>query len=327
MEDNLALSVRAGAGDAGARLDKFLAGALPDLSRTRVKALIQGGRVASGGETLADPSYRVKPGQGFAISVPAAAPAEPRGQAIDLAVVYEDAHLIVVDKPAGMVVHPAPGNPDRTLVNALIAHCGDNLSGVGGALRPGIVHRLDKDTSGLIVAAKSDAAHAALAAQFKGRTLTRAYKAVVWGVPSPAAGEITGNIGRNPANRKKMAVLRRGGRRAVTRYRVLAALSAVASLVECRLETGRTHQIRVHFSARGHPLIGDVLYGRATRQRTASLCETARRALARFRRQALHAYRLEFDHPQSGEALHLESELPNDMKALIALLGASDSAE
>ena len=187
VKDNLALSVRAGAEDSGVRLDKFLSAALPDLSRTRIKALIKDRRVASGGETLTDPSYRVKPGQGFAVSVPAAAPAEPRGQAIDLVVVYEDAQLIVIDKPAGMVVHPAPGNPDRTLVNALIAHCGDSLSGIGGVLRPGIVHRLDKDTSGLIVAAKTDAAHAALAAQFSSRTLTRVYKAVVWGVPSPAA--------------------------------------------------------------------------------------------------------------------------------------------
>ncbi|MCH7930718.1 MAG: RluA family pseudouridine synthase [Proteobacteria bacterium] len=326
VKDNLALSVRAGAEDSGVRLDKFLSGALPDLSRTRIKALIKDRRVASGGETLADPSYRVKPGQGFAVSVPAAAPAKPRGQAIDLAVVYEDAQLIVVDKPAGMVVHPAPGNPDRTLVNALIAHCGDSLSGVGGVLRPGIVHRLDKDTSGLIVAAKSDAAHAALAAQFSGRTLTRAYKAVVWGVPSPVAGEIAGNIGRSPANRKKMAVLRRGGRPAVTRYRVVAALGGAASLVECRLETGRTHQIRVHFSARGHPLIGDPLYGRGMRRRTASLGESERGALAEFRRQALHADRLELRHPTSGEALRFESELPNDMKALIALLGAPDRA-
>ena len=311
--------VRAGRGDAGTRLDKFLADALPELSRTRLKALIQAGRLAAGRETIADPSYRVKPGQGFALSVPEAAPATPRGQAIELAVVYEDTDLIVVDKPAGMVVHPAPGNPDRTLVNALIAHCGASLSGIGGVQRPGIVHRLDKDTSGLMVAAKNDAAHAALAAQFAARTLMRAYKAVVIGVPSPAAGEIVGNIGRSPANRKKMAVLRHGGRPAVTRYRVLKPLGGVASLVECRLETGRTHQIRVHFGHRRHPVVGDPLYG-GRRRPAGALPEHVRRAFASFRRQALHAYLMELRHPTSGERLEFKSDLPNDMNALIARL-------
>ncbi len=304
-------------GDAGARLDKFLAIALPELSRTRIKALIRAGRLAAGGETIADPSYRVKPGESFDLTVPEAAPAIPRGQAIDLAVVYEDSELIVVDKPAGMVVHPAPGNPDGTLVNALIAHCGDSLSGIGGARRPGIVHRLDKDTSGLIVVAKNDAAHASLAAQLAARTLTRVYHAVVAGVPSPATGEIAGNIGRSPVNRKKMAVLRSAGRPAVTRYRVLMPLGDAASLVECRLETGRTHQIRVHLGYKGYPIIGDAVYGGARRRRARALSERAKRAFASIRRQALHAVLIELRHPASGELLRLESDLPNDMKALI----------
>ncbi|MFQ5783338.1 MAG: RluA family pseudouridine synthase [Alphaproteobacteria bacterium] len=310
----------AGPADAGKRLDKFLAGALPDYSRARLQALIKAGRVAAGGETIAEPSYRVKPGQDYELAVPAATPATPRGQAIPLAVVYEDADLIVVDKPAGLVVHPAPGNPDSTLVNALIAHCGAGLSGIGGVMRPGIVHRLDKDTSGLIVVAKNDAAHAGLAAQFAERRLSRTYKAVVWGVPSPTAGEIRGNIGRNPANRKKMAVLARGGKPAMTAYRMREVLGGVASLVECRLGTGRTHQIRVHLADRGHPVIGDPLYGRARRRHAAGLDPTARAALAGFRRQALHAWRLELRHPRSGDALRFERDLPCDMKDLIAAL-------
>ncbi|MEE8203132.1 MAG: RluA family pseudouridine synthase [Alphaproteobacteria bacterium] len=325
-KDAVRHTVRVGAGDAGLRLDRFLADALPGLSRNRIKALVQAGRLDAGGETIADPSYRVKPGQELALSVPEAAPAAPRGQAIALDVVYEDADVIVVDKPAGLVVHPAPGNPDSTLVNALIAHCGDSLSGIGGVQRPGIVHRLDKDTGGLIVVAKNDAAHAGLSAQFASRTLTRAYQAIVWGVPNPTAGRITGNIGRSPVNRKKMAVLRRGGRPALTRYRVVRALGGIASLVECRLESGRTHQIRVHLAARGHPLIGDPLYGRGRRQRHATLAEPARQLLAGFRRQALHAYRLEFRHPASHQPLSFESGLPDDMKALIAALETSDGA-
>ncbi len=315
--------MRAGPGDAGARIDRFLAGAVDGLSRSRIKALIEAGRLAAGGATIAEASYRVKPGQEYELSVPAAAPAAPRGQAIELTVVYEDADLIVVDKPAGMVVHPAPGHPDSTLVNALIAHCGASLSGIGGVQRPGIVHRLDKDTSGLIVAAKNDAAHAALAAQFAARTLKRTYRAVVWGVPSPAVGEIIGNIGRSPTNRKKMAVLSRGGRPATTRYRLLAALGGAVSLIEGRLESGRTHQLRVHLSHRGHPLVGDPLYGGGRRRHGAKLAEPLRRVLAGFPRQALHAQVIEFRHPRSGERLRLESDLPSDMKALIASLEAA----
>jgi 23S rRNA pseudouridine1911/1915/1917 synthase len=307
--------------EAGARVDRMLAGRLPALSRSRLKKLIESGALRLGGETINEPSYRVKPGQELSLKVPAATEAEPEAQDIPLVVLYEDAEVIVVDKPAGLVVHPAPGNPDRTLVNALIAHCGDSLRGIGGVRRPGIVHRLDKDTSGLMVAAKTEAAQASLSAQFAARSIDRLYLAVVWGVPSPAAGEISGNIGRNPRNRKKMAVVARGGRPATTRYKVVRTLArAAASLVECRLLTGRTHQIRVHLSEAGHALIGDPLYGRRTRQRTAGLNATARETVAAFPRQALHAAHLGFDHPVSGEHLSFTSDLPPDLRGLIETL-------
>ncbi len=313
--------VTAAAGDAGERVDRLLSRALPALSRSRLKRLIEGGCLSSGGAAVAEPSYRVKAGQTFAIIVPEAAPAIPQAQAIPLDIVYEDNDIIVIDKPAGLVVHPAPGNPDRTLVNALIAHCGDSLTGVGGVRRPGIVHRLDKDTSGLLVAAKTDAAHQALVAQFAARTIDRAYAAVVWGVPDPAAGEISGNIGRSPRNRKKMAVLERGGRPAVTRYRVRHALGGgVASLLECRLLTGRTHQIRVHLSARGHPVIGDPLYGQARRRRLVTLPEAAQATAQGLGRQALHAERLGFAHPTRGERVSFTSHLPEKIKGLISSL-------
>ena len=314
------LRVRVATRDGGTRLDKVLAGGLPDLSRSRIKGLILDGPRDFGRR---DHSRPVVPGQtrtelrNFASE---ALPAKPVGQAIPLSVVYEDAALIIIDKPAGMVVHPAPGNPDSTLVNALIAHCGDSLAGVGGVLRPGIVHRLDKDTSGLVVAAKTDAAHRSLSGQFASRALSRVYRAVVWGLPAPAAGRIAGNIGRSPGNRKKMAVLRRGGRAAVTRYRVLTALQGPASLVECRLETGRTHQIRVHFAHIGHSLIGDPLYGRSHRPRVAASADPAARAIAEFRRQALHAQGLSFRHPDHGAVMRFESAPPADMKALIDAL-------
>ena len=234
-----------------------------------------------------------------------------------LDVVYEDADIIVIDKPAGMVVHPAPGNPDRTLVNALIAHCGASLTGVGGVRRPGIVHRLDKDTSGLMVAAKSDAAHRGLVEQFAARSVERVYTALVWGRPEPAQDEISGNIGRSPRNRKKMAVLHRGGRPAATRYRVRKSYAGgAASLVECRLLTGRTHQIRVHLTERGHPIIGDRTYGRPDGRRRTALPEAARHAALAMERQALHAETLGFQHPGTGEALRFESDLPPDIKSL-----------
>ncbi|MDO8605183.1 MAG: RluA family pseudouridine synthase [Phaeospirillum sp.] len=309
--------------ESGARLDKWLAIQLPELSRTRIKALIEGGMVSSGSLTIADPSHRVKSGQSFTVGVPPDAPAEPQPQAIALTVVYEDDDLIVIDKPAGMVVHPAPGNPDATLVNALLAHCGESLAGIGGVKRPGIVHRLDKDTSGLMVAAKTDIAHRSLSAQFAAHTLERAYRAVVWGMPNPRKGEIEGNIGRNPRDRKKMAVVTGGGKSALTRYEVLQSfVGGAVSLVECRLATGRTHQIRVHMTSLGHPLVGDPSYGRGRANRMGGLSAESRLALVAFPRQALHAYLLGFLHPTKGCQLRFESSTPSDINALLKILEA-----
>ncbi len=306
---------------AGGRLDRLLADRLPQYSRSRLKALIEDGRVSCAGATISEPSYRVKPGQSFTLTVPAPVAAAPVAEPIALDIVYEDAHLLVIDKPAGLVVHPAPGNPDGTLVNALLAHCGTELAGIGGVRRPGIVHRLDKDTSGLMVVAKTDAAHSALTGQFSARTVIRAYAALVWGVPRPPRGEIEGNIGRSPRNRKKMAVLKRGGRTALTRYRVLRAFGATASLVECRLATGRTHQIRVHLAHRGHAVIGDATYGGGARQaRARALDPATAAAIAGLGRQALHARSLGFRHPASAEALEFESDLPNDIRDIIDCL-------
>ena len=318
--------------EARARLDRILADHVPALSRSRLKNLIETGRVSIAGETITEPGYRVKPGQAVTLVIPPPVDQTPRAQAIPLQVAYEDDDLIVVDKPAGLVVHPAPGNPDRTLVNALLAHCGASLSGIGGVRRPGIVHRLDKDTSGLMVAAKHDAAHHGLSAQFATRRLGRTYNAVVWGVPRPGQGRIEGAIGRDPRNRKRMAVRISGGKPAITRYRVLQSIGArwsVArdarwSLVECRLETGRTHQIRVHMAHAGHPLLCDALYGGARRR---GLDEGLRAALALCPRQALHAAALAFVHPVSGAELAFESPLPADMQALIAALSGDDIDE
>jgi len=307
------------AGDERARLDKFLALALPDISRNRHKGLIESGQVRIGGKTIAEPAYRVKPGTEIELSVPApTAEAAPEPQAIALDIHYEDEDLIVVDKPAGLVVHPAAGNPDRTLVNALVAHCGASLSGIGGVRRPGIVHRLDKDTSGLLVAAKNDAAHAGLSRMFEAHDLERAYLALVWGAPAPAEGLIEGAIGRSPRNRKKMAVVSRGGREARTHYRLRERLAdSCWSLVECRLETGRTHQIRVHLASRGHKVVGDPLYGGRQGGGRRMLPSSAAEALKNWHRHALHAYRLAFRHPVSGEALDFASEPPADMQALL----------
>ncbi len=317
--------VRAGPEAAGERLDRLLAGALPALSRSRLKALIEEGQVSADGKPVTSPAAKVKAGQTFAIIIPEARPVALEGQAIPLEILYEDKDLIVLNKPAGLVVHPAAGNPDRTLVNALIAHCGSGLegglTGIGGEQRPGIVHRLDKDTSGLMVAAKTEAAHQGLVEQFAARTIERSYLALVWGLPSPAAGTITGNIGRSPRNRKKMAVLRRGGRPAETGYRVLKSLqNGKVSLVECRLKTGRTHQIRVHMAEAGHPLLGDPLYGRGDGRRAKALPARAQAALAALGRQALHAKTLGFQHPVSGDTLQFTCELPSDIGALIRSL-------
>ncbi len=316
--------------EAGWRTDSALAVALarahpdPPLSRSRVKALIVSGHVASDGRTISEPSRRVKPGQTFAVFVPAAAPAALAAQELPLDIVHEDSDLIVIDKQAGLVVHPAPGNPDRTLVNALLAHCGERLSGIGGVKRPGIVHRLDKDTSGLMIAAKTDAAHHALAAAFARHEVERVYIALVWGVPLPPAGEIVGAIGRSSADRKKMAVVRKGGKAALTRYRVLRSFAGTVSLVECRLATGRTHQIRVHLASIGHPLVGDPVYRRARqaarRLGQSALPEAARAALEGFARQALDAVVLGFTHPRSGERLRFTKKYASDINELIHLL-------
>jgi 23S rRNA pseudouridine1911/1915/1917 synthase len=306
--------------DAGERLDRVLVARLGGLSRTRLKQLIQEGRVSGEAGTILDPSLRVKPGQVFTVDVPPAVEDAPRPQAMALDIRYEDEHLLVLEKPAGLVVHPAPGNPDGTLVNALLAHCGAALPGIGGVKRPGIVHRLDKDTSGLMVVAKTDLAHTRLSADFAARRIERAYWGLVWGVPFPRDGEITGNIGRSSANRQKMAVVRSGGKEAVTRYRVLKVFGTAAALVECRLATGRTHQIRVHMSERGHPLIGDPVYGGGATRRRRVTSSSAGGVAASFPRQALHAYLLGFDHPATGAHLRFESVMPNDMQQLLHLL-------
>jgi 23S rRNA pseudouridine1911/1915/1917 synthase len=302
----------------GQRLDRALQQRLPELSRSRLKQLILSGQVSDDGpgraNVIRDPARKVKSGQTFVVILPEPEDATPQAQAIPLDIRFEDAHLIVIDKPAGLVVHPAPGNLDGTLVNALLAHCGDSLAGIGGVRRPGIVHRLDKDTSGLIVVAKTEAAHRALSRDFAARRIARAYAAVVWGVPVPPAGEIAGNIGRSMSNRKKMAVVADSrGKPAVTRYRVERAFADKAALIECRLMTGRTHQIRVHLAHRGHPLIGDPVYGgRAGR--------AASHSAAAFPRQALHARHLGFVHPASGEYLAFDSDLPSDMAELLITL-------
>ncbi len=321
--------------EAGERLDRLLASALPELSRARLQGLIAGGHVSRGGAKIEDTNTRVKPGETYAVRVPPPIPAVPEGQDIPLAVIYEDNDLIVIDKPAGLVVHPAAGNPDGTLVNALIAHCGKALTaqggGTGGVARPGIVHRLDKDTSGLLVAAKTEKAMTSLGKQFAKHAIERAYHAVVWGVPRVSEGLIETQLGRNPFDRKRMGVLRSGGKEARTRYKVLekfgpkesnGAQRPFASLIECRLETGRTHQIRVHLTHLGHPLIGDPSYGKghqAPRAKTPEE-EAAYRAAANFPRQALHAWLLGFFHPTLNKPMRFESPWPEDFAKLVAAL-------
>jgi len=312
---------------AGERLDRLLTAMLSGddgaLSRSRIKTLIEGGHVTRNGAVCTQPSAKVAGGDELAVTIPAAEDPVPVGQDIALDILFEDEHLIVLDKPAGLVVHPAPGNPDSTLVNALIAHCGQDFTGIGGVKRPGIVHRLDKDTSGVMVVAKTAEAHAGLVAQFSERSVDRAYRAVVWGLPMPPAGTIEGDIGRHPKNRKKMAVVTRGGKPARTGYSTLTVYGGgVAALIECKLETGRTHQIRVHLTHAGHPLVGDPVYGRAAGRRSAvkSLGEDAARVLTEFPRQALHAFRLGFTHPVSGQHIDFETEILPDMAELIRFL-------
>ncbi len=317
--------------DAGERLDRVLATAVTDLSRSRLKALILAGEVAIGGHTIRDPGHRVNQGDTITVSVPPPEPAQPQAQNIPLTIVFEDDAMIVIDKPKGLVVHPAAGNWSGTLVNALIAHCGDSLSGIGGIRRPGIVHRLDKNTTGLMVVAKTDAAHRALSRQFAdhGRSgpLQRGYLAFAWGAPERPKGTIAAPLGRHPHARDKMAV-RPDGREAVTHWEVLERFAGSgderpASLLACRLMTGRTHQIRVHLASIGHPLMGDDTYGLGFRTKTARLAPPARATLAGLGRQALHAYLLGVEHPSRGDYLEFQSELPEDLRRLLLSLRAS----
>jgi 23S rRNA pseudouridine1911/1915/1917 synthase len=319
--------------DAGARLDRVLAAQIADLSRSRLKALILAGEVAIGGRTVRDPGLRVNAGDAISVALPPPGPAAPQAEAIPLDIVYEDDAIVVIDKPKGLVVHPAAGKTSGTLVNALIAHCGDSLSGIGGVKRPGIVHRLDKDTTGLLVVAKTDQAHKALAAQFAdhGRTgpLERGYLAFVWGAPDRPRGTIDKPIGRHPRARDRMAV-RADGREAITHWQVLeryldADGKPVASLLACRLETGRTHQIRVHLAHAGHPLMGDDVYGPGFRTKSARLGPDAAAAVQGLGRQALHAYLLAIAHPVTGESLEFRSELPGDLIRLRQSLGTQDN--
>jgi 23S rRNA pseudouridine1911/1915/1917 synthase len=311
----------------GQRVDRFLADAIGTISRSRVKSLIEQGLLRRDGAVLGEPAEQVRPGATYVLDLPVPLPAVPQPQCIPFTILYEDADLIVLDKPAGLVVHPAPGNHDGTLVNALLAHCGDTLSGIGGERRPGIVHRLDKATTGVMVVAKTELASAALTAAFAARDIDRAYLALVWGLPSPLEGEIEGAIGRDVWDRKRMAVVSRGGRSALTRYRTKRAWQAAASLLECRLATGRTHQIRVHLASRGNPIVGDPVYLRRVPAVARTLPEPVRQRLLDFPRQALHAARLGFAHPRTGRPLDFTTGLPPDMAALIDCLDALHAAQ
>ncbi|MDD2877315.1 MAG: RluA family pseudouridine synthase [Acidiphilium sp.] len=306
--------------DQGERLDRFLAGQLAGMSRSRVKILIEDGMVFCNDAPIAAPSAAVRAGAAYRVEIPPPVPATPQGQPIPFPILYEDADLIVLDKPAGLVVHPAPGNLDGTLVNALIAHCGDSLLGIGGERRPGIVHRLDKDTSGVMVAAKTEFAHHALSAAFAARDIERHYLALCWGAPQAAEGSIEGAIGRDPRDRKRMAVVTHGGRVALTHYRVERRFGLGATLIACRLATGRTHQIRVHLAQIGHPLVGDPVYLRHRPGAASHIAEPVRSLLLDFPRQALHAASLGFVHPRTGKALKFETGLPLDFAELIASL-------
>ena len=326
------LAFTVGATEAGQRLD--VAAALVArrqdlvLSRTRLQGLIGGGHLLIDGTPVSEANRKLREGEVVVLSVPAVVDADPQGEPMPLEVVFEDAHLIVIDKPAGLVVHPAPGHASGTLVNALIAHCGDSLSGIGGVRRPGIVHRIDKDTSGLLVVAKTDAAHRGLAALFAdhGRTmpLVRSYLAFVWGALARPSGTIEAPVGRHGNDRLRMAVVPEDrGRFAITHWRLQEHFGDDASLVACTLETGRTHQIRVHMAHVGHPVMGDPLYAKGFRTKASKLPEAARACLERLDRQALHAASLGFEHPITRQLLEFESPLPSDLLALQRALAAA----
>lgn len=299
----------------GWRLDRALAAVVPTLSRERLKALIRSGGVEAEGSAVRDPALKVRGGEALRVAVPEVLPAHNEPQDIPLAIVFEDEHLLVVDKPAGLVVHPAAGNFDGTLVNALLHHCAGNLSGIGGVARPGIVHRIDKDTSGLLVVAKTDVAHEGLAKQFAAHSIERRYLAIVGGLPKVAHGTIDAPLARSATNRKKIAIVEEHrGKRAVTHWKRVEALKD-AALIECRLETGRTHQVRVHLASIGHPLLGDPVYGRAGKTHGKMLKELG------FQRQALHAAQLGFTHPVTKNRLSFSSAMPPDMQELKRALG------
>jgi 23S rRNA pseudouridine1911/1915/1917 synthase len=309
------IDVRLEPAHAGWRLDRALAAAVPTLSRERLKALIRSGAVEAQGSAVRDPALKVKGGEAFRLAVPEATPAHNEPQDIPLTILFEDEHLLVVDKPAGLVVHPAAGNLDGTLVNALLHHCAGRLSGIGGVARPGIVHRIDKDTSGLLVVAKTDVAHEGLAKQFAAHSIDRRYLAVVNGVPRAGGGTIDAPLARSATNRKKIAIVEgKRGKRAVTHWKRLQVLKD-AALVECRLETGRTHQVRVHMASIGHPLLGDPVYGRSGKTHGKLLKELG------FDRQALHAAELGFTHPVTKNRLSFSSPMPPDMQELTSALG------
>jgi 23S rRNA pseudouridine1911/1915/1917 synthase len=333
MTDEAIETIKIAAEEQGQRLDRVLTARIPALSRSRLKALILDGQVTIQGaiaaRTIRDPAIHVKSGDTITVTLPAPEQPKPAGEPIPLNVVYEDDALIVIDKPKGLVVHPAAGHAKGTLVNALIAHCGDSLSGIGGVRRPGIVHRLDKDTTGLMVVAKTDAAHRVLSAQFANKSesgIERGYLAIVWGAPNRAKGTIDAPLDRHPQARDKRAV-REGGRPAVTHWQVLERFAGsdgkpVASLLACTLETGRTHQIRVHLAHIGHPILGDASYGAGFRTKASRLSPAARAALEGLGRQALHAYLLAIEHPQTGKSLRFQSELPGDLRRLRSALAA-----
>jgi 23S rRNA pseudouridine1911/1915/1917 synthase len=311
------IRVTATADDAGQRMDRFLAEQLGTLSRSRIKTLIDEGRLLGASGPVTQPAEPVKAGATYILDLPAPIPATPLPQSIPFPILYEDDDLIVLDKPAGLVVHPAPGNLDGTLVNALLAHCGPGFTGIGAERRPGIVHRLDKDTSGVMVVAKTQLANDALTTAFATRDLDRSYVALVWGLPQPLAGEIEGAIGRDPRDRKRMAVVDRNGKFALTRYRTVRAWQTSLALLECRLATGRTHQIRVHLASKGYPIVGDPLYLRRVPTTAKAVNQPLRGHLLDFPRQALHAASLGFKHPRTGQSISFEAPLPADMQALL----------
>lgn len=319
MTDAQIYELMVSAADIGIRLDRWLTDNVPDMSRNRVQALIAEGRLTGPLGVVDDASKKVQAGEQYHLTIPPPVPATPSPEDIPLTVLFEDDHLIVIDKPPGLVVHPAPGHATGTLVHALLHHCKGSLSGIGGVTRPGIVHRLDKDTSGVMVCAKSDVAHRGLVEQFQVHSIDRAYMAVVWGMPSPPKGRIETRIGRDPHNRKRMAVVKSGGKEAITDYKVIRPVGSIGALVDCHLFTGRTHQIRVHMLSIGNSLIGDPLY--LPRSRSRKMREPViQERVSVYKYQALQAYRLGFEHPISGQEMNFEIGLSKDIEQLISSL-------